>query len=102
MERIHIPTVFGKKLPNIKKYWWLRSPSTIFGVGDVAWYVTSSGVVDSFYSNIDLSYGRPISSDSFMHYNYTSFYVMEDGSMITYAVEYSYGLRSRQFLNLHK
>ena len=26
-----------------------------------------------------------------MYYNYTSFYVMEDGSMITYAVEYSYG-----------
>ena len=26
-----------------------------------------------------------------MYYNYTSFYVMEDGSMITHAVEYSYG-----------
>ena len=26
-----------------------------------------------------------------MYYNYTSFYVIEDGSMITYAVEYSYG-----------
>ena len=27
-----------------------------------------------------------------MYYNYTSFYVMEDGSMITHAVEYSYGM----------
>lgn len=35
--------------------------------------------------------GAFISPDSFMYYNYTSFYVMEDGSMITYAVEYSYG-----------
>ena len=32
------------------------------------------------------------SPDAFMYYNYTSFYVMEDGSMITYAVEYSYGI----------
>ena len=32
-----------------------------------------------------------LSPDAFMYYNYTSFYVMEDGSMITYAVEYSYG-----------
>ena len=29
-----------------------------------------------------------------MYYNYTSFYVMEDGNMIRYAVEYSYGRRS--------
>ena len=32
-----------------------------------------------------------LSPDAFMYYNYTSFYVIEDGSMITYAVEYSYG-----------
>lgn len=32
-----------------------------------------------------------LSLDSFMYYNYTSFYIIEDGSMITYAVEYSYG-----------
>lgn len=28
---------------------------------------------------------------SFMHYNYTSFYIIEDGSMTTYAIEYFYG-----------
>ena len=43
------------------------------------------------YSTVLASYGRIQSLDSFMYYNYTSFYVMEDGSMITYAVEYSYG-----------
>ena len=34
-----------------------------------------------------------ISSDSFMYYNYTSFYVIEDGIMIRYVVECSYGYR---------
>ena len=29
--------------------------------------------------------------DLFMYYNYTSFYVIEDGSMIAYAIEYFYG-----------
>lgn len=56
-----------------------------------AWNVRPSGDVGYDGSNVSGSYGRIISPDSFMYYNYTSFYVMEDGSMITYAVEYSYG-----------
>ena len=78
-------------IPKFYKYWWLRSPHTnssvIFGYS--AGLVKPSGDVDNG-SNIDNSYGRR-SPDSFMYYNYTSFYVIEDGSMITYAVEYFYG-----------
>lgn len=60
-----------------------------------SWLVYTSGVVggnyyDGYYDGYD-SYGCFNSPDAFMYYNYTSFHVMEDGSMITYAVEYSYG-----------
>ena len=54
------------------------------------WDVKSDGVVYSSNYYVDNSYGRTISPDSFMYYNYTSFYVIEDGSMIRYAVEYFY------------
>ena len=64
-----------------------RSPGTSYDY--VAWYVRPSGDVDG--NRATVSYGRR-SPDAFMYYNYTSFYVMEDGSMITYAVEYSYGI----------
>ena len=70
-------------------YWWLRSPDMANGYG--AYFVRSSGDLDSRDFNLGYSYGRTISPDSFMYYNYTSFYVIEDGSMITYAVEYFYG-----------
>ena len=59
------------------------NPCVIMNHGVVAGYNFSIFVYDS--------YGRR-SPDSFMYYNYTSFYVIEDGSMITYAVEYSYGI----------
>ena len=75
--------------PNPYKYWWLRSPYT--GTTVHAYYVRSDGDVDfNGYTVYNVSYGR-ISPDSFMYYNYTSFYLIEDGSMITYAVEYFYG-----------
>ena len=77
--------------PNLYKKWWLRSPDT--DIDGRARYVSSYGVVyGSVYGSggVTRSYGRTISPDSFMYYNYTSFYVIEDGSMITYAVEYSY------------
>lgn len=84
--------LFDRLFQNSINYWWLRSPRTS-GIGYIAWFVTLSGVV--YHGNLGDSvstdsYGR-LSPDSFMYYNYTSFYVMEDGSMITYAVEYSYG-----------
>ena len=62
-----------------------------------AYFVIPDGVVDGVW-NVTDSYGR-CSPDSFMYYNYTSFYVMEDGSMITHSVEYSYGIAftSRNF-----
>ena len=44
--------------------------------------------------------GGVYSPDSFMYYNYTSFYVMEDGSMITHSIEYSYGKINYSYLNL--
>ena len=53
------------------------------------WAVRSGGNLENYDVDYD-SYGRTISPDSFMYYNYTSFYVIEDGSMITYAVEYFY------------
>ena len=74
----------------IQKYWWLRSPPTDWVEG--ACLVYSSGDVYYGKHNVRNSYGRTISPDSFMYYNYTSFYVIEDGSMITYAVEYFYGI----------
>ena len=83
--------------PNPYNYWWLRSPYTDY-IGDYyygAWHVTSLGAVGVSYNVVIDSYGRIyFSPDSFMYYNYTSFYVIEDGSMSTYAVEYSYGRRS--------
>ena len=76
--------------PSPYNYWWLRSPGT--GDSGIAWYINpSGGVGTNGDGDVDYSsYGRTISPDSFMHYNYTSFYVMEDGSMITYAVDYFY------------
>ena len=83
-----------------------------FGIGDVRgsygrrspnpdWddnvcYVQLTGAVNNGdgFANTSYfkSYGRILlSPDSFMYYNYTSFYVMEDENMITYAIEYSYG-----------
>ena len=59
----------------------------IFLYGDGMSYRTeSSGNVDIVndsvmqFTNVINSYGRR-SPDSFMYYNYTSFYVIEDGSM---------------------
>ena len=87
-----------------QNYWWLRSPSSYRSLSDdgtyweeitnIAFYLYNGGdCSDGFYvgGRVTRSYGRIISPDAFMYYNYTSFYVMEDGSMITYAVEYSYG-----------
>ena len=72
-----------------QNYWWLRSPSSYRSLSDD----DGGDCSDGFYvgGRVTRSYGRIISPDAFMYYNYTSFYVMEDGSMITYAVEYSYG-----------
>ena len=77
--------------PSPYNYWWLRSPLTDY-YSTLACFMTPSGVVVYYNDgdNVNDSYGRTISPDSFMHYNYTSFYVMEDGSMITYAVDYFY------------
>ena len=102
------------------KYWWLRSPSIDYSNsasrtgsgGDVYYrgdYVAYSYGRRSPFTNyvyyahfvwldgdvyynyfVGSSHGRTISPDSFMYYNYTSFYVIEDGSMIRYAVEYFY------------
>lgn len=87
-----------------QNYWWLRSPSSYRSLSDdgtyweeitnIAFYLYNGGdCSDGFYvgGRVARSYGRTISPDAFMYYNYTSFYIMEDGSMITYAVEYSYG-----------
>ena len=84
----------------IHKYWWLRSPDMNYV--DYVCHVRSDGDVDDFGYVYYGSYGS-ISPDAFMYYNYTSFYVMEDGSMTTYAVEYSYGdaLRTSVMYNLY-
>lgn len=59
MERIHIPTEFGKKYASkfIQKYWWLRSPSTVSSNGTCL--VNSFGVV-YYGGGVSSSYG-PIS-----------------------------------------
>ena len=78
-------------MQNSINFLWLRSPGTDWGV--YAYLVSPSGDVNYSGINYDVSpsYGR-LSPDSFMYYNYTSFYIKwKDGSMITYAVEYSYG-----------
>ena len=71
-------------IPKFYNYWWLRSPDTYSG--GYAWIVTPSGVVDSndytVNFKVSIPYGRTISPDSFMYYNYTSFYVIEDGNMV--------------------
>ena len=69
---------------------------------DYVCHVRSDGDVGDFGYVYYGSYGS-ISPDAFMYYNYTSFYVMEDGSMITYAVEYPYGdaLRTSVMYNLY-
>ena len=63
-------------IPKFYNYWWLRSPDTYSG--GYAWIVTPSGVVDGYdhYYYVWDSYGRTISPDSFMYYNYTSFYLI--------------------------
>ena len=54
-----IPTaIWRDDLPkNTQNYWWLRSPYTDFD--NLAWVVTSSGVVSGdFNGNVYFSYGR--------------------------------------------
>lgn len=58
--------------------YWKISPDTYYVSG--AWSVMSVGILDNDGGVYYNSYGRR-SPDSFMYYNYTSFYVIEDGSM---------------------
>ena len=71
--------------------YWKFSPYT-GGVANDAWRADPDG--DVYYNGGNVSYGRTILPDSFMYHNYTYFYVIKDGSMYTYAIEYSYGVSS--------
>ena len=64
-----------------------RPRTTISALGELTLLASSTSITTTV-STVPTGERSP---DAFMYYNYTSFYVMEDGSMITYAVEYSYG-----------